>query len=240
MKDRAKWQKETYSKFWTNQVTKYGFDSYCKGLFEMIQKKKPSKVYELAIGTGWPFAINFQKQGVQVSGSDIAELLIEGIHSQYPEINANVASYEDLNSLETGQYDVVYCFRSTWYFPDVIKAIDAMLKLSKKPGWVIFDIMNKDSIYIQRLITFHRLSIPFTIFKNLSKLILNFFFKKNYIIQHLWKLPEIPVSPIIIENYLNSQSVLYKKYFINEIEGEAGSPSKITVDSKIVFECEIL
>ncbi len=39
MKNRAKWQKGKYSKFWVNQVVKYGFDDYCKGLIDLIKKK---------------------------------------------------------------------------------------------------------------------------------------------------------------------------------------------------------
>ena len=64
MNNRQKWQKELYSKYWINKVKKYGFDSYCKGLCKLIESKSPNSVYELAIGTGYPFAINFFQKGI--------------------------------------------------------------------------------------------------------------------------------------------------------------------------------
>ncbi len=195
----------------------------------------------MAIGTGWPFAINLLNEGIDVYGSDIADFLVEGIKSHYPEIKVTVASYEDLGVTEVDQYDVVYCFRSTWYFPNVLKAIDAMLKLAKKPGWVIFDIMNQDSKYVRRMIIVHRLLIPYTIFKNFGKLSLNLLFKKDYLMQDPWNIHEIPVFPKLIENHLDAQGVAYKKYFTNQIAVGVGSESgnKTTFDSKIVFECQV-
>lgn len=239
MKNREKWQKDAYSKYWLNQVNNYGFDNYCKGLFDLIDRKKPKSIYELAIGTGWPFAIKFHENGIKVSGSDIAEILIAEINSHYPDINVNVSSYENLDTTCVEKYDVVYCFRSTWYFPDIIRALDTMFGLVKNGGSVVFDIMNKDSSYIKEITIKHRLFMINTIFKNILRKVANLFLGKNYLIQNLWNINEIPVSIHVIEDYLNKNEIAYTKYSINQIiEGEElpfienGKQS-----SKIVFDC---
>lgn len=241
MKDRAAWQKKSYSHFWADQVVKYGFDDYCKGLCEMVEKKKPSSVYEMAIGTGWPFAITFYEKGIEVAGSDISELLIEELADRYPGIKANVASYENINPAEEQKYDVVYCFRSTWYFPNLIKALDTMFELAKKGGVVIFDIMNKDSDYIQNIIRVHKWSFALTICKNIIKKAANVLFGKTYLIQDPWNIHELPVSPKIIEQYLTSKNILFHKYSINQV---TDGLEKAFVDhgksnSKVIFECQV-
>jgi len=66
MKDSLKYHKESYPLFWAYQVKKYGFDDYCKGLCDLIEINSPNTVYELGIGTGWPFAAYFHEKGVYV------------------------------------------------------------------------------------------------------------------------------------------------------------------------------
>ena len=146
MENRLRWQKEMYSRFWIYRVKQYGFDAYCKGLCEMVESKQPISVYELGIGTGWPFAINFFQKGIKVSGSDISEILIEEINNNCPAIRTYVGSYEELK-LVSEKFDVVYCFRSTWYFQDIFKALDVMFEMTNRGGSVIFDIMNRDSSF---------------------------------------------------------------------------------------------
>jgi len=239
MEDRLKWQKEKYSRFWINRVKKYGFDAYCQGLCEMVESKKPGSVYELGIGTGWPFAINFFQKGIQVTGSDISDILINEINSNYPEIRTSVGSYEELN-LGEEKFDVVYCFRSTWYFEDIFKALDVMFDMTKSGGSVIFDIMNKDAVFLKTILK-HRLLLPYTFAKNITKKILNKLFSKNYLMQNLWDIHEIPVSALSIEVYLNKRGVTFKKFSINQIEKgiqEAFIDSG-RFNSKVVYDCEV-
>lgn len=241
MKNRANWQRENYAKYWVDQVSKYGFDDYCKGLLNLILSKKPSSVYELAIGTGWPFAISLNENGVAVAGSDISELLIQEIKNNYPNINVVAQTYEDIKPNQANQYCLVYCFRSSWYFPDIYKALDAMFMLVKEDGFVIFDIMNKDSDYIKNMIKSHRILFPYTILKNVYKTIMNAFFSRRYLVQSLWNIHEIPVSSKDIENYLAKKGVSFKKYSINQITDNINSQFKdIGIsNSKIIFECQL-
>jgi SAM-dependent methyltransferase len=237
MSNRQKWQKELYSKYWLNKVKKYGFDSYCKGLCKLIESKSPNSVYELAIGTGYPFAINFFKKGILVKGSDISEILIQELRNNCPDIQSQIISYEKIEPEDP--VDVVYCFRSTWYFPDILKALDVMFSLAKKGGCVFFDIMNKDNDYIKKIVIYHRFMIPFTLSKNIFKYTVNKLLGKNYLLQDLWNIQEIPVSEKLIIKYLNDKNISYRKYSINQVIDNTDS-NFITLgefNSKIVFEC---
>lgn len=242
MKNRDSWQKDNYAKFWVEQVNKYGFDDYCEGLTKLILSKNPSTVYELAIGTGWPFAISLSEKDVSVSGSDIAELLIKELKSNYPNIDAVVQSYEDVRSNPEKQYDLVYCLRSTWYFPNIYKALDTMFMQVKEDGYVLFDIMNKDSDYIKSMIINHRLMIPFTIVKNVIKIALNTFFRKGYLVQDIWNIHEIPVSPKEVDAYLIQKDVSFKKYSINQIRDDINQEFRDygEFNSKVIYECQFI
>ena len=35
-------------------------------------------------------------------------------------------------------FDCTYCFASTWYFPDLYKSIDEMIRVTKKNGLLFF------------------------------------------------------------------------------------------------------
>jgi SAM-dependent methyltransferase len=240
MKNREDWQKNKYSKFWSNQVKKYGFDNYCKGLLNLILSYNPSRVYELAIGTGWPFAKTISDLGISVSGSDISSVLVSEIESTHPEIIAEVKSYQNIREDKLGRFDIVYCFRSTWYFPNILQAIDKMFLLVKPGGMVIFDILNSDSKYIKYLIIRHRLMFPITIFKNLLKVILHYFNNKNYFIHNIWWIDEIPVSSSTIENYLQNKCDFFCKYSVNQIETNLKEEFSLKWknDHKIIFVCK--
>jgi SAM-dependent methyltransferase len=239
VKDRDNWQKRHYAKFWFYQVERYGFDAYCKGLFNLLLSKGPQSVYELAIGTGWPFAIGLFDKGVSVSGSDISELLTADINRKYPGISVKAESYEEIKGNSGVKYDIVYCLRSTWYFPDLFKALDTMFSLAKDDGWVLFDIMNKDSDHIQNIVKRHRMLLPYTVAKNIFKLGMNKVLKRNYLVQDVWNIHEIPVSGKAVEGYLNERKISFKKYSINQITDglESNFLNEGYQNSKIVFEC---
>jgi ubiquinone/menaquinone biosynthesis C-methylase UbiE len=240
MNNRLRWQKEKYSRFWLKRVEEYGFDSYCKGLCKIVEEKTPKSVYEIAIGTGWPFAINFIKKGIEVAGSDISKILIDDVNKHFPDIQTSVASYEEL-SLIKEKFDVVYCFRSTWYFSDIFKAIDSMFNLAVSGGCVIFDIMNEDSPFFKILIFKHRFLLPYTLFKNIVKKFANIFFGKSYLQQDLWNIHEIPVSAKKVDSYLKSKGIKFKKYSINQVENGLNGNfiNNGRFNSKIIYDCQV-
>ena len=81
--------------------------------------------------------------------------------------------------------------------------------------------------------------ILFTLSKNLFKYTVNKLLGKNYLLQDLWNIQEIPVSEKLIIQYLNDKNISYRKYSINQVIDNTDS-NFITLgefNSKIVFEC---
>ena len=83
--------------------------------------------------------------------------------------------------------------------------------------------------------------LPYTLAKNIIKKIVNKLFDKNYLMQNLWDIHEIPVSALSIEAYLNKRGITFKKFSINQIEKgiqEAFIDSG-RFNSKAVYDCEV-
>ena len=147
----------------------YGIDFYCKGLLRLIEKNQPQSVFELAIGTGYPFAEKLLISGIDVFGCDISEELINYSKKSFPSINVCVAGYQDIDKIKSifnKNFNIVYCFRSTWYFSNIADAIDCRLYFTKPSGLIIFDIMNKDCEYNKLLLQ--------------KKSYFSFYFRKKY------------------------------------------------------------
>lgn len=156
--DRKTYIRDVYSKYWITAREKiYGFTEYDKNLCNYLCEYVPNggKVLEVAIGTGYPFGDFFQKAGYLTYGIDISPALIEKCQQINPNIKSKVGDAEDLDYLDN-YFDCTYCFHSTWYFPDLNKAIDEMLRVTRPGGLVMFDIQNRnnkeiDSCYQKQL-----------------------------------------------------------------------------------------
>ena len=144
---RKKYMKDNYSEYWlTAREKKYGFLSYDKNLCNLILEKvnPKGKMLDVGVGTGTPFGNFFIKQNFEVHGIDISELLIKRCKELNPEIISKVGDSEDLE-YDSYEFDAVYSFHCTWYFPNFLKSIDEMLRVTKKGGFVFFDISNKNN-----------------------------------------------------------------------------------------------
>lgn len=137
--------KDTYSNFWVKQVNVYGFTVYHQQLLDLLQSfkevPKGSKVLEVGIGTGFPFACSLSEKGYEVHGVDLAEKLVQRCRSDYPAIQAQVGDAEAL-PYGSDEFPLTYCLQSTWYFPRLAVALSEMFRVTQKPGIVVFDIMN--------------------------------------------------------------------------------------------------
>lgn len=123
---------------------------YDKNLCNYIVMHVPegAKLLEVAIGTGYPFGNFFNEAGYQVYGIDIAPLLINKCQQLYPDIKAKVGDAEDI-SFPDSFFECTYCFHSSWYFPNLNKAIDEMLRVTCPGGLIIFDIQNRNNQQIE-------------------------------------------------------------------------------------------
>ena len=139
---RKKYMRDVYSKTWSKTRKKYGVGQYDKDLiYELSRTLNDGKILEVAIGDGFPYAHRFDKMGYEVFGIDIAPNLVNLVKKELPNIKVQVGDAEDLKFPESF-FDGVYCFRSSWYFPNLTKSIDEMLRVVKKHGVVMFDIQN--------------------------------------------------------------------------------------------------
>jgi ubiquinone/menaquinone biosynthesis C-methylase UbiE len=141
--NHEKYMQNQYSKYWIKaRLEKYGFQMYDKNLIEYVEGIiSEGRILEVAIGTGYPFAETFHKKGYSVSGIDISPLLIRHCKLNYPEINCIIGSAEEL-PFDDQNFDITYCFHSTWYFNDIVKSINEMVRVTKNGGLVIFDTIN--------------------------------------------------------------------------------------------------
>lgn len=149
--NRKKYMEKMYSKYWINAREKiYGFSLYDRNLIKMIKNNSEGvRILEVAVGTGYPFADYFCKCGWDIYGIDISPLLIEKCQSEHPCIKCKIADAEDL-PFSDNFFDTVYCFHSSWYFPDIMKAISEMIRVVKPRGEVFFDIQNLNNISIKK------------------------------------------------------------------------------------------
>lgn len=231
--DRKSFIVNEYSKYWAKaRVNIYGFMEYDKNLCEYICKNVPggSKLLEVGIGTGYPFADYLQKHGYIIHGIDISPLLIKKCKELNPEIICKVGDAESLE-YENRSFDCTYCFHSTWYFPDLKKVIDEMVRVTRKGGLVIFDIQNRNNPEIANKFRKH---IFYTrgagrlirYAKNIAKILL----KRG--VQHwgstVW---ETPTYPEEIYNHLSSKNLTNYKILARkdddslEIQTKIESPS---------------
>lgn len=178
--DKNKYLTDVYAKYWIDAREKiYGFMPYDKALCEYISNNVliPGKLLEVAIGTGYPFAQFFNEKGYKVFGIDISPDLINKCSQLYPDIDCKVGCAEELPYPENF-FDCVYCFHSTWYFSDLIKAISQMIRVVRPGGIVIFDIENRNNIKIERAYRKHvflnqGIGKLFKLFTNIAKVILH-------------------------------------------------------------------
>lgn len=142
--DREEYIKKVYSKYWLDaREKKYGFKVYDKNLCGYIMKNVASgaKLLDVACGTGYPFGYYLDSKGYDVYGTDISFDLIEKGKKHYPNIEFKVATAENI-SYPDNFFDAVYCFHSSWYFSDLKKAVNEMIRVSKPAGLILIDIMN--------------------------------------------------------------------------------------------------
>lgn len=189
--------KNVYSKSWSRKRKQYGIKQYDKDLIhELSRTVKNGKILDVGIGDGFPYSIELDEMGYEVYGIDISPTHVDMVKESLPNINVKLGDAEYLE-FEDNFFDAVFCFRSTWYFPNVIKVIREMLRIVNKNGIVMFDIQNlKHPIHIasaKKMLKQSNKSIlflyPLQFIKNIVKLLLRPF----KFIPTNWSFNKIPV-----------------------------------------------
>lgn len=152
MKNIEEWKRyyrEEYSEFWLDQSQRYREDRnsqiYYAILLDLIGAKPGQHVLDCGVGTGKPFALALAKLGAVMSGIDISPVLIQECLVNFKKegltINCQVGDLEKLPYADE-IFDIVYCVNTTWYVPDLKKALTEMCRVTKLGGKIVFDVIN--------------------------------------------------------------------------------------------------
>jgi len=209
---RKAYMQNVYGSYWlTARERIYGLMSmYDKNLISIIESKIKEyatigsiNILEVAIGTGIPFAHYFNKQNYIVKGVDISPTLVKKCKENIPDIEVMLGDAENL-PYEKKTFDVVYCFHSSWYFPNIEKAISEMKRVTKKDGLIFFDIQNIlnptiNSYYQKKL---KKASNSFYPVIHIIRKIALFLLKRK---KESWRyvIYEVPTEPNLINKCLN-------------------------------------
>jgi len=232
------WRRAVYPRYWSKRAHEYGIDPYVTGLFALIRSVQPADTFELAIGNGYPFAAGLTEGGIAVTGCDISELLVQECAQLAPRATAYAGGYDDpavLAAVAGRRFDVVYCFRSTWYFPDIEQAIRFMRQLAKPGGRVMFDIINSDARSNQDMLRAKRRSFPVTMAKNVIKTIVNAVRPGAYMLDQVFGIREIMHSPAEIEGIIRAQGLRFDRLTRGEIERGRGAAPTGDSDQKLIY-----
>ena len=222
--ERKKYMRNTYSKFWSTTRIKYGIGKYDKDLVHELSKKiKNGKVLEVGIGDGFPYSNVLDEMGYEVYGIDISPVHVDMVRESLPNINASVGDAEDLE-FQDNFFDILFCFRSTWYFPDLIKAISEMLRVVKNDGLIMFDIQNRNHpihVKIMKEQLRRQNSYIYEIYSRLIKNLIKLIIRPIKFFPMFWSLKkhiiiETPSDPNSINLYLSKENnINYKIYGVN-------------------------
>ena len=236
MDKHKKWVLNTYPSYWNRAAHKYGLDAYCQRLIDIISSYGPKNVFELAIGNGYPLADGLEGRSIAVAGLDISPLLIQELNKSNPNIHATAGLFEEYIVDEVKKYDIVYCLRSSWYFENFLNAVEFMIAMTKPEGYIIFDIMNADSVHNKSMIRKKNLSFPYTVIKNTIKTLLNMLSgSQKYMIDSIFGVREIMRSRNEIESFLNNSGFSYKALTLSDVLGQSGQWLQTSNDQKILY-----
>lgn len=143
---RKRYMRDVYSEYWASaREEKYGFLAYDRSLCDqLVTEVAPrSRMLEVAVGTGFPFADFFERAGFEVHGVDISRNLVVDCRTRNSRVAAVAGDAERLPYAPM-VFHAVYCFHSTWYFPNLQAVVEEMFRVVSSEGLVAFDIQNRD------------------------------------------------------------------------------------------------
>lgn len=149
--EEQQYYKNVYSKFWIEQTKKYGYGSYNENLVRLIAQSSPQRIFEVGIGTGWPIGAALKEKGIEIDGCDIAENSVAIAQKELENEKGiwvgEIFDYKGDNEI----YDVVYCVRASWCISDFYKVVKKMISMTRGGGHIVFDVMDKNSLYCRKL-----------------------------------------------------------------------------------------
>lgn len=148
--DLEEYNKQVYAFTWLNAADErlnsdyYKKDHYRDTLDALI-KSKGNKVLECGIGTGEFFALELAKSGKSIYGIDFSEPLLADCRERFAK-NGHAAHLAIADAAEIsfkdGMFDAVFAIGVMPFMKDLDHTIEEMLRVTKKGGIVMFDMMN--------------------------------------------------------------------------------------------------
>jgi len=104
----------------------------------MLDAAPEGRILEVGAGTGYPFATLVAEEGRRIVGTDLARgLLAEG-----REVMNGVASDARQLPFPDDSFRLVFCIRSSWYFPDLPRCVLEMLRVLAPGGAMFIDMFS--------------------------------------------------------------------------------------------------
>jgi len=134
---------EHYDSWFKTPTGSKVFELELKTLFDLIKPFQGMKMLDVGIGTGF-FALEFANRGVEISGIDPSEKMIEIATKRG--LNAQIGSGEDI-PFGDDLFDVVLSMTSMEFSTDPGKFISEMARVAKPSGIIIVAVLNFFSFY---------------------------------------------------------------------------------------------
>ena len=247
---RKEYMRDIYSMNWSTKRRQYGIEQYDKDLInEILKKNKNCKILEIAIGDGFPYTDALDKIGYEMYGIDISPNHVDMVKNTHPNVQVIVGDAEDLD-YDDSFFEIVFCFRSTWYFPDLMKSIGEMIRVVKKNGLIMFDIQNSCHPIHQKMIMRNDkqkkshpiINVTKKYLKNFLKILVRpiVFYGTDWSLKN-YPVIETPTSPHDVINYLDKyKNIKYKMYGVEWDESftllEINKNTNVNKFDRIVFK----
>lgn len=234
-----------YAKNWIIQRKRFGFGLYSKALVNLfldsrflVNLQKNKKILEVGIGDGFPYADTFDKMGYSVYGIDISPYFVSMVKKQLPNVIVSLGDAHNL-PFPDNFFHGVYCIRSSWYFHDLEKAINEMIRVVMRNGIVMFDIRNANNPInrkrMKKILRRVKKPLIFLVFlgyiKNIVKLFLRpiKFYPCDWNINSLKLITSSYTDPEYVNTFLNNRNdVEYSIFSENDLQ----NPLKIQKTAK--------
>ena len=134
---------ELYDNWFKTPTGNKVFELELKMLFDLIKPFQAMRMLDVGIGTGI-FALEFARKGVEISGIDPSEKMIEIATGRG--LNVRTGSGEDI-PFEDNLFDVVLSMTSMEFSHNQDKFVSEMVRVAKPAGVVVVAVLNLFSFY---------------------------------------------------------------------------------------------
>lgn len=235
--ERKEFIRNIHSKHWVTKLEKgrSSYANYDQTFVNFLNQllSENSRILDVGVGIG-AIARLVNKHNLEIHGIDISSNLVEKCRRDHPHIKAITGDAENL-PYRDNSFDCTYCVNVTFYFPNLPKAIDELLRVTRDDGITVFDVQNTKNPHIQKNVQ-RRNSLykkSMLLLKNLLKLTL------GKPITRWRKIIDItPSNPKKIADNFRKRALNYE-IFVREMDGSItplGDHTEIKNYPRVIFK----